>query len=290
MAKNSTSSSRPHTWDSSGVSFTSSNNSSTTASTSSTQLLSPTDGYDAPTIFYSSGFERMSNITSPQRFSGTGTYDHFYDGHYEPDLSTQMKVPKRIRVTGGEERGDNDDDPTVNWARFNGVNEKFQMNVPDRIVVAGGEQHIGTRGVPREVELEKSIMPQPDPSLYRVQTPPRSITLDTYSYPGTEDLTPSEDRESSTPGSIPTMLPRPSSTTANSYIHPVPEHGGAGGVTTDLSPGEEVSLLRRQVGRLNRRVMALELDTQQRAHREMLMYTLGAAYFLIKALLWLNRN
>lgn len=52
------------------------------------------------------------------------------------------------------------------------------------------------------------------------QTPPRSITLDTYSYPGTEDLTPSEDRESSTPGSIPTMLPRPSSTTANSYVHP----------------------------------------------------------------------
>lgn len=46
----------------------------------------------------------MSNITSPQRFSGTGTFDHFYDGHYEPDLSTQMKVPKRIRVTGGEER------------------------------------------------------------------------------------------------------------------------------------------------------------------------------------------
>lgn len=68
------------------------------------------------------------------------------------------------------------------------------------------------------------------------------------------------------------------------------DHGGAGGVTTDLSPGEEVCLLRRQVGRLNRRVMALELDTQQRAHREMLMYTLGAAYFLIKALLWLNRN
>lgn len=33
--------------------------------------------------------------------------------------------------------GDNDDDPTVNWARYNGVNEKFQMNVPDRIVVAG---------------------------------------------------------------------------------------------------------------------------------------------------------
>lgn len=223
----------------------------------------------------------MSNITSPQRFSGT--FNHVYDGHYEPDLSTQMKVPKRIRVTG-----DNDDDPTVNWARYNGVNEKLHMSVPDRIVVAGGEQHIGTRGVPREVELEKSIMPQPDPALYRVQTPPRNITLDTYPYPGTEDLTPSEDRESSTPGSA-TLLPRPTSSTSQPFIHPTPDPGAVG-VATDLSPGEEVSLLRRQVGRLNRRVMALELDTQQRSNREMVMYTLGAAYFLIKALLWLNRN
>lgn len=206
-----------------------------------------------------------------------------------------MKVPKRIRVTG-----DNEDDPTVNWARYNGINEKFEMKVPDRIVVAGGEQHIGTRAVLREVELEQSIMPQPDPTLYRVQNPPQTITLDAYTYPGTEDISPAaEDRESSTPGSIPTILPRNS----NSFIHPVPEknsgymfqvseghESGTPVFTTDLSPSEEVSLLRRQVGRLNRRVMALELDTQQRANREMIMYTLGVAYFLIKALLWLNRN
>ncbi|XP_071544008.1 transport and Golgi organization protein 11 isoform X1 [Panulirus ornatus] len=245
----------------------------------------------------------MSNITSPQRFSGT--FDHFYDGHYEPDISTQMKVPKRIRVTG-----DNDDDPTVNWARYNGVHEKLEMKVPDRIVVAGGDQHIGTRGVPREVELEQSMMPQPDPALFRVQTPPRTITLDAYAYPGTDDVSPADDRESSTPGSAPTILPRNS----NSFIHPVTfdssldecqqlQHqppglqstlllhdNGAPGITTDLSPSEEVSLLRRQVGRLNRRVMALELDTQQRANREMVMYALGVAYFLIKAILWINRN
>ncbi|KAK3891676.1 hypothetical protein Pcinc_004427 [Petrolisthes cinctipes] len=233
--------------------------------------------------------ERMSNITSPQRFSGT--YDHFYDGHYEPDISTQMKVPKRIRVTGN-----NESDPTVNWARFNGVNEKFEMKVPERIVVAGGEHHIETRGVPREVELEKSLMPQPDPSLYRVQTPPRNITLDTYSYPGTDDITsPSEDRESSTPGSAPTSTtvpPRPSHHLPHHpgvLMHPSVDNGGAC-MTTDLSPGEEVSLLRRQVGRLNRRVLALELEAQQRANREVIMYSLGVAYFIIKAILWLNRN
>ncbi|KAK7076510.1 hypothetical protein SK128_001505, partial [Halocaridina rubra] len=137
----------------------------------------------------------MSNITSPQRFSGT--FDRFYEGHYEPDITSAMKVPKRIRVTG-----ENDDDPTVNWARYNGMNEKFEMNVPDRIVVAGGDQHIGTRGVPREVELEKSIMPTPDPTLFRVQTPPRSITLDSYPYPSVgDDMSPAEEKEINTPNS-----------------------------------------------------------------------------------------
>ena len=61
-------------------------------------------------------------------------------------------------------------------------------------------------------------------------------------------------------------------------------------MNADLSPGEEVQLMRRQVGRLNRRVMALELDSQQRASREMFLYSLGGAYFIIKAVLWLNRN
>lgn len=40
----------------------------------------------------------MSNVTSPQRFSGK--FDNFYDGHFEPDITSQMKVPKRIRVSG----------------------------------------------------------------------------------------------------------------------------------------------------------------------------------------------
>ncbi|KAB7503061.1 Transport and Golgi organization protein 11 [Armadillidium nasatum] len=225
----------------------------------------------------------MSNVTSPQRFSGK--FDNFYDGHFEPDITSQMKVPKRIRVSG-----ENDDEPTVNWARYNGNMEKIPMKVPDRILVAGGwgEQHIGTRGVPREVELEQQIMPQPDPALFRVQTPPRSITLDSYTYPSVGDQSPAEqDRDSSsTPASSnPTFTSR----NPTNYIAQ-PHEPETPGPNTDLSPSEEVQLLRRQVGRLNRRVMALELDSQQRANREMFLYSLGVAYFIIKTILWLNRN
>lgn len=44
-----------------------------------------------------------------------------------------------------------------------------------KMLPIGGDQHIGTRGVPREVELEQSMMPQPDPALYRVQV--QSVVL-----------------------------------------------------------------------------------------------------------------
>lgn len=227
---------------------------------------------------------KMSGLTSPKRFSGT--YDQFYSGNhdYEPDISNQMKVPKRIRVTG-----DNDDDPSVNWARINGSSEKFEMNVPDRIVVAGGEQHIGTRGIPREVELEKSIMPHPDPTFYRVQTPPRTITLDNYQYPAVDELeplTPNESKDSPTSN----HSNHRNSHSHNSYIQPLQDSGTPGVAHTELSPGEEMSLLRRQVARLNRRVMALELDSQQRSHREVITYTLGVVYFLIKAFVWINKH
>lgn len=33
--------------------------------------------------------------------------------------------------------GENDDEPTVNWARYNGNMDKVPMKVPDRILVAG---------------------------------------------------------------------------------------------------------------------------------------------------------
>ena len=57
-----------------------------------------------------------------------------------------------------------------------------------------------------------------------------------------------------------------------------------------VTPSEEVTHLRRQVARLNRRVMTIEFDNIQRQQREKVVYCLGLAYFLMKAIMWLNRN
>lgn len=61
-------------------------------------------------------------------------------------------------------------------------------------------------------------------------------------------------------------------------------------VDVSLPPSEEVQHLRRQVGKLNRRVMAIELEMLQRQQRDKILYTLTLAYFILKAISWLNRN
>lgn len=57
-----------------------------------------------------------------------------------------------------------------------------------------------------------------------------------------------------------------------------------------ITPSEELTHLRRQVTRLNRRVLAVEIDNLQRQQREKVVYCIGLAYFLMKAIMWLNRN
>lgn len=56
------------------------------------------------------------------------------------------------------------------------------------------------------------------------------------------------------------------------------------------STSDEVILLRRQVAKLNRRVLAIEFDNIQRQQRDKVVYCMGLAYFLFKAIMWLNRN
>lgn len=62
------------------------------------------------------------------------------------------------------------------------------------------------------------------------------------------------------------------------------------GLTEGMSTSEEVVHLRRQLAKLNRRVMSIEVENLQRQQREKMMYAVGLAYFLFKALIWLNRS
>jgi len=57
-----------------------------------------------------------------------------------------------------------------------------------------------------------------------------------------------------------------------------------------LSVYEEVQMMRRQIAKLNHRLMAVELENQQQQQREMVLTVLVSAYFVVKAMVWLNKS
>ncbi|EDX08122.1 transport and Golgi organization protein 11 isoform X1 [Drosophila simulans] len=58
----------------------------------------------------------------------------------------------------------------------------------------------------------------------------------------------------------------------------------------ELTPHDEILYLRRQLAKLNRRVLNIEINNEQRTQREKIVYCLGLAYFVLKTIFWLNRN
>lgn len=62
------------------------------------------------------------------------------------------------------------------------------------------------------------------------------------------------------------------------------------GMAEGLSAAEELVHLRRQIVKLNRRVMSIEADQLQRQQKEKIAYAIGIAYLLFKVISWLNRN
>ncbi|XP_076661422.1 transport and golgi organization 11 isoform X2 [Halictus rubicundus] len=226
----------------------------------------------------------MSKTHSPTVFNGEA--DNFYESNFALDLNKRMRVPKTIRVSGDYT---DEDVVATNGSAWNQVSaEKYEMHVPERILVVGQEQHIGTKALPREITLENAVLP-PEQNIVRVQTPPRILTLDNHYFPAVdeEDQTPYVAEVKNTVATKPRV---PYSAETDIVRHVREQTPSYNALNVSIPPTEEVQHLRRQVGKLNRRVMAIELDMVQRQQRDKILYALTLTYLILKAFSWLTRN
>lgn len=228
----------------------------------------------------------MSKAHSPTVFNGEA--DNFYDPNFTLDINQRMRVPKSIRVNGDytdeEVAGTNGS----SWNQVVAGAEKFEMHVPDRILVVGQEQHVGTRALPREIMLENAVLP-PEPGMVRVQTPPRILTLDSHYFPAVDEEEPNS-YPTETKDSLSTK-PHGQYPVETQIVRHVREQTPSyNALNVSLPPSEEIQHLRRQVGKLNRRVMAIELDILQRQQRDKILYALTLTYLILKAFSWLTRK
>lgn len=223
-----------------------------------------------------------SHISSPLHYKELE--DSYVDANFKVDISQKMKVPNKLSF--------NDNGTSQNWS------ENIDMQVPERILAIGHQQFAGFKGGPREIDFDHSLMAttEPFPCDPRVATPPRTLTLDRYPFPGIDDNVNDDEQEAS--GMQIPVANRSALATAGKYnnnsmlddselmqmsIRESTPPLGRSGV-------EEIPHLRKQLAKLNRRVLALEMENFSRVQREKILYGLGIAYFLLKTIIWLNRN
>jgi len=212
--------------------------------------------------------------------------DFYNDSAYTADISTKMRIPEHL-MAHGSVNGDSNVNHDLELDKTN--LHLYDMQVPDRILVAGSDRHIPSKSTPRELQLEHSVLP-PTPEHVRVHTPPRSIKLGEVHFPAPaeEGRTPQEKSEGgglrgSIGGGPRSGLERGGSYEADNT--PIRSESAEG-----LSVYEEVQMMRRQIAKLNHRLMAVELENQQQQQREMVLTVLVSAYFVVKALVWLNKS
>lgn len=226
----------------------------------------------------------MSTTHSPTHFNGE--IDNFYDPNFSVDINKQMQVPKSIRVNGNYMDQDIVVTNTSTWNQMSTM-DKLEMQVPDRILVIGEGQHFGTKAPPPEIVLENAVM-RTEPAVVRVQTPPRVLTLDNHYFPAVDEDEPlPHTNEIVNPANT---RPKTYNTETQIAKHVREQTPSYNALDVSLPPSEEVQHLRRQVGKLNRRVMALELDMLHRQQRDKILYIATIAYFILKTFSWLTRN
>ncbi|XP_076349796.1 transport and Golgi organization protein 11-like [Tachypleus tridentatus] len=219
----------------------------------------------------------MSHGTSPaHRFSGS--FDTFYNPDFTAEISTKMTVPQKISLR-------EENHTTVNQSVVPDEPEKLFMHVPERILVVGGDQHVEGREPLPEMKLESSVLGEERCNIH-LNSPPHTLTLQEHHYPTLYEEGTSETEQKNQSRKI-DLEPLPQKPIESSLALPFsPPPDGLIVKSTE----EEVALLRNQVHHLSRRMLAVEQENQQIQHREVILYTMSALYFLLKGIMWLYRH
>ncbi|XP_024098748.1 mitochondrial fission factor isoform X18 [Pongo pygmaeus] len=210
-----------------------------------------------------------------------------YEMEYTEGISQRMRVPEKLKVAPPNadlEQGFQEGVP----------NASVIMQVPERIVVAGNNEDVSFSR-PADLDLIQST---PFKSL-ALKTPPRVLTLSERPLDFLDlerPPTTPQNEEIRAVGRVKRersmsenavrqngQLVRNDSLYGISNIDTTTE-----GTSDDLTVVDAASL-RRQIIKLNRRLQLLEEENKERAKREMVMYSITVAFWLLNSWLWFRR-
>nr|XP_020735762.1 mitochondrial fission factor isoform X15 [Odocoileus virginianus texanus] len=230
-----------------------------------------------------------------------------YEMEYTEGISQRMRVPEKLKVAPPN--------ADLEQGFQEGVsNASVIMQVPERIVVAGNNEDIPFSR-PADLDLVQSTPFKP----LALKTPPRVLTLSERPLdfldlerpaptPQNEEIRAvgrlKRERSMSENAvrqngqlvktdSIPVLRGGSAAATSNPH-HDNVRYGISNidamieGTSEDMTVVDAASL-RRQIIKLNRRLQLLEEENKERAKREMVMYSITVAFWLLNSWLWFRR-
>ncbi|XP_075862106.1 mitochondrial fission factor isoform X15 [Microcebus murinus] len=210
-----------------------------------------------------------------------------YEMEYTEGISQRMRVPEKLKVAPPNadlEQGFQEGVP----------NASVIMQVPERIVVAGNNEDISFSR-PADLDLIQSTPFKP----LALKTPPRVLTLSERPLDFLDLERPPTTPQNEEIRAV-GRLKRERSMSENAVRQngQLVRNDSMYGISTidttiegtsdDMTVVDAASL-RRQIIKLNRRLQLLEEENKERAKREMVMYSITVAFWLLNSWLWFRR-
>ncbi|XP_061924339.1 mitochondrial fission factor homolog B-like isoform X3 [Entelurus aequoreus] len=229
----------------------------------------------------------MSGATFPSPIAEMAEMNRIhYDLEYTEGISQRMRIPEMLKVAPQDQ-----EDAGIGPRQYP---HSVIMQVPERIVISGDNEDT-QYARPRDLDLIQST---PLEAL-SLKTPPRVLTL-------TErPLDFLEEEQRATPESEAVLRPqgrlrRERSASENAAVRHSSQlmHDASMALSTyeaSLDGGSDdmtvvdAATLRRQLIKLNRRLQLLEEENKERAKREMILYSVTVAFWLVNTWVWLRR-
>ncbi|XP_037123116.1 mitochondrial fission factor homolog B isoform X3 [Syngnathus acus] len=230
---------------------------------------------------------QMSGPTFPSPIAEMAEINRIhYDLQYTEGINQRMRIPEMLKVAlqGQEDSG----------VASQHLPHSVTMQVPERIVVSGDNDHQFSR--PRDLDLIQST---PLEAL-SLKTPPRVLTLserpldfledDHRATPESEATLRRQGRSRRERSASENAAVRHSSqlTHSDSALALSTYEASLDGGSDDMTV-VDAATLRRQLIKLNRRLQLLEEENKERAKREMILYSVTVAFWLVNTWVWLRR-
>ncbi|XP_015273317.1 PREDICTED: mitochondrial fission factor isoform X6 [Gekko japonicus] len=212
-----------------------------------------------------------------------------YEMEYTEGINQRMRVPEKLKVAP----------PNADLEQSvpdRGLpNASVTMQVPERIVVAGNSEDIPFSR-PSDLDVLQSTPFKP----LSLKTPPRVISLSEQPLDFLDlDRAPAQTPQNEEIRSV-GRLKRERSMSENAtrqngqLVRNESIYGLSSVDTTFEGTPEDMTVvdaasLRRQIIKLNRRLQLLEEENKERAKREMIMYSITVAFWLLNSWLWFRR-